>query len=54
MKVERTIICESDMAPDSGQLQFMAGAPALNVHAEVIPPRFQLLHGGSVEAVLIK
>lgn len=46
MKVERAFICESDMAPDSSQLQFKAGAAALNVQAEVIPPRFQLLHGG--------
>lgn len=46
MKVEGTFICESDMALDSGQLQFKAGAAALNVQIEVIPPRFQLFHGG--------
>lgn len=46
MKVVRTFICESDRALDSGQLQFKAGAAALSVQAEVIPPRFQLLHRG--------
>lgn len=46
MKVERTFICESYRAVDSGQLQFKGEAAALNVQAEVIPLRFQLLHGG--------
>lgn len=45
MKVERTFICESG-AVDSGQLQFKGEAAVLNDQAEVIPPRFQLLHGG--------
>lgn len=46
MEVERTFICESDRAIDSDQLQFKGEAAALNVQAEVIQPRFQLLHGG--------
>lgn len=46
MKVERTLICEADRAVVSDQLQFKGEAAALNAHAEVIPLRFPLLHGG--------
>lgn len=46
VKVERTFSCESDRVVDPGQCQFKGGAAALTVQAEVIPPRFQLLHGG--------
>lgn len=45
MKVVR-FSCESDRVVDPGQRQLKGGAAAPAVQAEVMPPRFQLLHGG--------
>lgn len=46
MKAEKTFACESDSDVDSGQLQFRGEGAALNVQAEIVPTRFQLLLRG--------